>query len=230
MKKIFIVPLIMALIVFGVVGCGNAPSNDVPPNSNGRENADNTPQGNRDITKIGLGSVTSIDSSKEAEGEEGPKAQVDTIMATVAFDRDDKVADVTIDTSQTNVEFDSEGKLVTDKEGEFKTKVELGYDYDMKRVSDIDKEWFEQIAELEKWMIGKTVDEIRAMKVKERDPSHTHVPDEPELTSTVTITVGEYIRAVEKAHENAVEIDAKSQALGQEHKISIKDSEKNFNY
>ena len=50
----------------------------------------------------------------------------------------------------------------------------------MKRVSDINKECFEQIAELEKWMVGKTVDAI-ATKVKEKDPSHTHVPDEPEL-------------------------------------------------
>ena len=38
----------------------------------------------------------------------------------------------------------------------------------MRRASAIGKEWFEQIAEFEKWMIGKTVDEVKASKVKER--------------------------------------------------------------
>jgi len=52
-------------------------------------------------------------------------------------------------------------------------------------------------------MVGKSVDEIKALKVKERDESHKHVPDMPELTSTVTITVEGYIAAVAEAYTNA---------------------------
>lgn len=52
-------------------------------------------------------------------------------------------------------------------------------------------------------IIGKTVDEIKLMKVKERDASHTNIPDEPELTSTITITVEGYIATVAKSYENA---------------------------
>jgi hypothetical protein len=59
------------------------------------------------------------------------------------------------------------------------------------------------MAEFEKWMIGKTTSEIKSLKVKERDASHKNVPDVPELTSTVTITVEGYIAAVAEAYTNA---------------------------
>ncbi|HZK58027.1 MAG TPA: hypothetical protein VFD17_06935 [Clostridia bacterium] len=225
MKKLFVVFLVMVLVVSMAVGCrrDTAPDN-IPPDGKGGNAGDGLPQ-DRDIVKMGLGSITSINDSTEAEGDKGPRAQVDTTTAAVAFDKNDKVVKVTIDTAQTGVEFDTSGKLVTDKEGEFRTKTELGFDYNMKRASDIDKEWFEQIAELEKWMEGKTVNEIKAMKVKERDLSHTHVPDEPELTSTVTITVGDYLEAVERAHRNSVAVSAGAGALGLGHEISIGSSE-----
>ncbi len=73
----------------------------------------------------------------------------------------------------------------------------------MINASSIKKNWHEQMAELEKWMVGKTVDEIKAMKVKQRDASHPAVPDVPELTSLVTVTVQDYLKAVAEAYENA---------------------------
>ncbi len=225
MKKLFVVFLVTVLIVSMAVGCrrDTAPDN-TPPGDRGGITEDGLSQG-RDIAKIGLGSITSINDSTEAEGDKGPTAQVDTTTAAVAFDKNDRVVKVIIDTVQTGVGFDTSGKLVTDKEGEFRTKTELGFDYNMKRVSDIGKEWFEQIAGLERWMEGKTVNEIKAMKVKERDPSHTHVPDEPDLTSTVTITVGDYLEAVEKAHRNSVAVSAGAGTLGLGHEVSIGSSE-----
>jgi len=81
--------------------------------------------------------------------------------------------------------------------------VELGKDYGMIKASSIGKEWFEQIADLEKWMVGKTIDEIKAMKVKKVDDSHPNVPDEPDLVSKVTVSVEGYIAAVEEAVKNA---------------------------
>ncbi len=221
MKKLFSVFLVIILIVSMVVGCRrDVPPEQTPPDNQGGAAGDRLPQG-EDIVKIGLGSVTSIDSSTEAEGDKGPRAQVDTTSAAVAFDKNDRVVKVVIDTAQTGVEFDSGGKLLTDKEGNFRTKTELGDEYNMKRASGIGKEWFEQIADLERWMVGKTVNEITAMKVKEGAPGHTHVPDEPDLTSTVTITVEDYLAAVEKAHRNAVEIGAGAQTLGLGHDISV---------
>jgi len=40
------------------------------------------------------------------------------------------------------------------------------------------------------------------MKTKERDASHPAVPDEPELVSSVTITVQDYIASVAEAFAN----------------------------
>ena len=50
---------------------------------------------------------------------------------------------------------------------------------------------------------GKTVADIKSLKVKQRDASHPAVPDAPELTSTVTVTVGDYIAAVAESYANA---------------------------
>ncbi len=159
-------------------------------------------------TSLGLGQNISMKSSKgylkNADGTEVlPLAQVDTVMAAVAFDAAGKVAGAVIDNAQTKVQFDNTGKITTNKAGPFKTKVELGAAYGMLKSSTIQKEWYQQIEALGKWMAGKTVTDIKAMKTKQRDASHPAVPDVAELTSSVTITVQDYIAAVEEAKANA---------------------------
>jgi hypothetical protein len=51
-------------------------------------------------------------------------------------------------------------------------------------------------------MVGKSIDEITGLKVKEANPTHLNVPDVPELTSTVTITVESYLAVVQEAFAN----------------------------
>lgn len=153
--------------------------------------------------KTGLGHTTSISKSTDATAEKEGAAQVDTVMAAVTFDSNGKILGVSIDSAQTVVGFDTSGKITSDLSESPKTKVELGKDYGMIVRSSIGREWYEQIAELEKWMVGKTVDQVKAMKVKEVDENHKNVPDEPDLTSKVTITVEDYIFAVEEAFKNA---------------------------
>ena len=158
--------------------------------------------------KVGLGVNTSIGSSKDkgtdANGKEVlPQAQVDTYMSATAIDKDGKVVATLIDTAQVKIPFDAEGKVTADKAAEMKTKQELKEEYGMVKASEIKKEWYEQMAAFQDWMVGKTVDEITGLKVKEANPSHQHVPDVPELTSTVTITVEGYQGVVEKAFANA---------------------------
>ncbi|MCX8131102.1 MAG: hypothetical protein N3I35_13515 [Clostridia bacterium] len=153
--------------------------------------------------KTGIGHTVSISKSADATAEKDGNAQVDTVMAAVSFDSNGKILSVSIDNAQTKVAFDTAGKIKSDKSVKGKTKVELGKDYGMIKASKIGKEWFEQIAELEKWMVGKTVDEIKAMKVKEVDENHKNVPDVADLTSKVTVSVEDYIFAVEEAFKNA---------------------------
>jgi uncharacterized protein YuzE len=215
-KRFFIAALALAVAVGLLAGC-SAPKEQA--GTSAPQEQAGTQQESQGL-KLGLGIVTSIAKSKDAQGDSTAVGQIDSIIAAALFDKDGKVVKVDIDTAQSKVNFDKNMKVTSDKTAEVKTKKELGDKYGMRKASSIGKEWYEQIAELEKWMVGKTVDEIKAMKVKARDASHPAVPDVPELTSLVTISVQDYIAALEKAYQNAVEVkDAEKLGLG--HVVSI---------
>lgn len=215
MRKIVSSLVVLVLMLVMLAGCTSTSEPPAPP-------APPTPK----VAKIGLGHITSIakstDLTVEADGTvKTPAGQVDTVIVAAAFDADGKVMQVAIDTSQSKVAFDKDLQLTTDISVPGQTKVELKDGYGMKRVSSIQKEWFEQAAELEKWMIGKTVSEIKAMKTKQRDESHPAVPDVPELTSLVTITVQDYIAALEEAYNTAVDVPEGGAKLGLGHVVDL---------
>lgn len=143
--------------------------------------------------KTGLGHNISIAKSTDASAEAEGLAQVDTVMAAVTVDSSNKVLGVVIDTAQVKVNFDTTGKITADKTAELKTKVELGFDYGMKKAGSA-REWFEQIAEVEKWMVGKTVDKITAIKDASEDA---------DLKSKVSVSISDYQAAVAEAVKNA---------------------------
>lgn len=184
MKKISIVALVLAVLLIATmaVGCA-APA-----------------------TKTGLGHYTSIAKSKDVSEKDGAPvdgvAQVDTVMAAVTVDAKGKLLSVYIDTAQTKVGFDATGKVTADKAAEVKTKKELGDAYGMKKASKIGKEWYEQIAVIEKWMTGKTLDQVKAMKVTALEEGG-NVSAEPDVVGSASIKVDDYIVAVEEAVKNA---------------------------
>lgn len=215
MKKILSLVLSSVLAFSVLAGCAN---NDTPaetpaetPVETPAEEPAETPaeepaEEAGAITKLGLGLVTSIGKSKDlAEG--AATAQVDTVMVAAGFDADGKIVSVTIDTAQDKVGFDGEMKLTSDTAVAGKTKKELGADYGMVGASEIKKEWFEQIEAFEAWMIGKTIDEVTGMEVYEKDENHKRVPDVEDLKSSVTIDVGGYVDALQKAFDNAVAVE-----------------------
>ena len=206
MKKIISL-VVMSALTFGVLaGCAN---NDTPVETPAETPAVETPAVETPadkpaeagaITKMGLGIITSVASSKElTEGK--ATGQVDTTIAVVGMDKDGKIASITIDVAQQKVDFDGDMKITSDIAAEGKSKFELGDAYDMKKASAIKKEWFEQITELENWMMGKTIDEVKGMKIEE------NVSKEEDLLSTVTMKVSGYIAAVEKAAMNAIDVN-----------------------
>ncbi len=216
MKKVLSILLVLTLVLASFAGCAKpveAPAEEPAPAETPAEQPAADATG---IVKLGLGQSTSIEKSKGLEGDVAPLGQVDTIMAAVGFDKDDKVVSVTIDTAQTKVNFDKALQLTSDVNAEYKTKVELGDAYGMIKGSKIGKEWYQQIAELEKWMVGKTVAEIKAMKVNAES-----VPDEAELTALVTVGVDGYIAAVEEAYNNAVALSTSAEKIGLGHNIAI---------
>lgn len=219
MKKFLSILLVLTMLMTFAIGCSKPADVAEEPVVEDTEETEDTEEEEvgevGEVAKLGLGSVISIANSKDAGTDKDGKevtaqTQADVTIAAVGFDSEDRVSSVTIDVVQSKIPFDEDLKVAADMDEEVKTKKDLGPEYGMLPVSEsmgIGKEWFEQMDEFEKWMIGKTVDEILGLKVKERDPDHQHVPDIPELTSTVTITVESYQAAVKKAWENTVDVE-----------------------
>ena len=190
MKKIFALALTAAMAI-SMVACGSS-----------------EPAGEPEVEltyKTGIGTViTYTATAEDAENEKGASAQVNTNIVVATFDSEGKVVSATIDVAQNKATFDMDGQLAG--EVDTRTKVEKGDDYGMRGVSEIGKEVNEQYAALAEYWVGKTVEEIVAMPTFDRgDGSHTNVPDVEELKASVTITVGDYVKALEKAYANAVE-------------------------
>ncbi len=181
MKKFLVVVLVAVMAVSVLAGCN----------------------GSAVETKTGVGTVISISKSKAATADADGLAQADVIMAAVTVDKSGKIVSVDIDSAQVKINFDATGALKADPAAKFKTKVELGDDYGMKANGGAVAEWYEQIASLEAWMVGKTLAEVKAMKTYQKDEAHPAVPDEADLKTTVTISVQDYVAAVEKAIANS---------------------------
>ncbi|MBC7087414.1 MAG: hypothetical protein H5T96_02865 [Tissierellales bacterium] len=214
MKRVLSIVLMIALSVALLVGCSSTetpveePVQTPTPDTGAETPA--TDEGT--ITKLGLGHIVSIAKSKDkgvdANGNPvNATAQADVMIAAVGFDADGKVVSVSIDTAQTRVAFDENMQVTSDVNAEVPTKRDLGADYGMVKASGIGKEWFEQMDALQEWMIGKTVDEILSMETTMRDEAHPSVPNVPELTSSVTIDVGDYLRAIEEAWNNSIDVN-----------------------
>ncbi len=189
-----------------------APSEAAPAASQGMETSSNTavekaaPE-KGSIVKVGLGNSTSIAASKDFDPEKGATAQADAIFAAVGLDKDGKIAAIQIDNAQTRVMYNPDGTLKTDLNQEPKTKRDLGPDYGMIKASKIGKEWYQQMDAFEAWMIGKTIDEVMAIPVMQKDENHPAVPTEADLVSSVTISIESYQAAVKDAVESAIDVD-----------------------
>jgi hypothetical protein len=156
-----------------------------------------------DTYTTGLAVISSIGSSKPATDSEEGLGQVDSAITTLTMDGDGKIVANVMDAAQTKINFDNKGQITTDLNTTASSKVELGDNYGMKKASKIGKEWYEQIKAFSDWTIGKTVDEVSGLKVKKVDETHPFVPDIPELSSSVSISLGDYLGGVDKAAANA---------------------------
>jgi predicted small lipoprotein YifL/predicted DNA-binding ribbon-helix-helix protein len=211
MKKLLLLVLVSAMVLsLALAGCGNKTTEETPAQSASEAPSTSAavqPSAETSATesattgaavKTGLGSVISIAKSTSATADAAALAEADIVSAAVTVDANGKILNVKIDMTQSKVNFDAKGQLTTDVASEVKTKVELGDEYGMKSASGIGKEWYEQIAALEDWMVGKTIDEVMALSMTSEGTT-----DDPDLTSSVTIHVGDYLKAVQKAVANA---------------------------
>jgi hypothetical protein len=183
MKKVVALILSLAMVLVVFAGCGSAKGEAV---------------------KTGLAVVSSIAKSTDA-GEKDGLAEADSTIVALTVDKNGKIVSCKIDAAQTKINFSKEGKIVTPLDTAYKTKQELGTEYGLGAKSGIKKEWNEQADAFAAYVIGKTVDQVKGIAVNEEG-----VSTDKELTSSVTIHIGDFVAAIEKAVATAQELGAKS--------------------
>lgn len=212
MKKITSIVLSLVMSMLLLAGCGsntNTDNNKVTP----------TPNATEDTVKTGLAIITSVANSTDA-GEKDGLAEVDSMIAAVTVDKDGKIVKCILDAAQTKINFSKEGKILTDINSTIKTKQELKEEYGMKKASKIGKEWYEQANAFAAYAIGKTAAEVKGIAVTAEGTA-----SDKDLSSSVTVHIGDFINVVAKAAENAQDLGAKSgDKLGLGVSTSISDS------
>lgn len=149
--------------------------------------------------KLGLGVHSVAEKATNADGDTNGQAQVVITAAAVLVDANGKIVKCFIDTADNTVAYTSEGKAIAN--ASFKTKYELGYDYNMKKYGSA-KEWFEQADAFCALVEGKTVSEVKAL-VAEGGKGTSDV-----ISAGCTIAVSDFAIAIEKAVNNAVASEA----------------------
>ena len=145
--------------------------------------------------KLGMGIVVNMDSSKTGN------AQVDATAAAVVVDKDGKIVSCRIDVAQNKMDI-TDGAVETEKE--FKTKMELGDDYNMAKYGTPNveggtvQEWYVQTKAFEEYVVGKTADEVKTIELQEVN-AHKIAVDEALLSAGCTMQITEFMDAVVKA-------------------------------
>lgn len=176
MKKVISIALALVLVVsvIAMVGCGNS------------------------SLKYGVGVVSSLGEIKNADGDANGAGELVTTAVAVLLDKDNKIVAIDLDSAQIKAGWTSEGKVIATED--FRTKYELGTDYGMSKIGK--KEWNEQADAFKATVVGKTLDEVKAMMGED-----TYAKGDL-ATAGCTISVGEFVGALEKAVANAVEAEA----------------------
>ncbi len=151
-----------------------------------------------ETVKLGLGIHTVTKATSASEDANG-KGQVTMTVAAVTLDKAGKIVSCQLDTADFTGAYTAEGKAVANES--FKTKYELGTAYNMVAAGAV-KEWFEQADVFEGVVVGKTIDEVKAL-VAEGNKGTDDV-----MTAGCTIMVNDFVKAIEKAVANAVDSTA----------------------
>jgi hypothetical protein len=128
-------------------------------------------------------------------------AQINATVATVVLDDAGKIVLCRIDTIQNKFAADENGVTFTS----LKTKMELGDDYNMAKYghslvgNETVKEWYEQAKAFESWVVGKTADEVKNMKLQTMDNGYVIADEKDLLDAGCTISIEEFRDAVVKA-------------------------------
>ncbi|MFA5585214.1 MAG: hypothetical protein WDA02_01525 [Saccharofermentanales bacterium] len=159
--------------------------------------ANATDMGAKKGDTLGLGIVgTGEQTVTEATEDKPATAVAYNHYAVISLDAKGKVTSCIFDASQGKFVIEN-GKIATDLKAEIKTKNAKGDEYGMRKASPIGKEWNEQADAFAKYLVGKTLTEIKGIAMKEG------APDVADLASTCTMHVTDMVTAVDKAAATA---------------------------
>jgi hypothetical protein len=214
MKKTLALLLTIVLAAALLAGCGSNTATTTPsaapsaaPASSAAPSASASAPASADAAapvKTGLAVITSVAKSTDAGDKDG-LAEADSTIVAVTVGADGKIVSCVIDSAQTKVNFDKTGKLLTALGATFKTKNELGTEYGLGKASGIGKEWNEQAAAFAQYVVGKTAEDVKGIAVDAEGKATG-----ADLTSSVTIHVGDFISAVAQAVSTAKDYGAVS--------------------
>ena len=126
--------------------------------------------------------------------------KVTQTVAAIVIDKDYKIVSCRIDALEIETGVDENGKItiiLKENLNEPKSKVELGNEYGMLTNSpyygSMLAEWDDQVKAFEKYVEGKTRDEIKAI------PGEDGKATDKTLTAGCTIAVSDFIKAIDKA-------------------------------
>lgn len=195
MKKILAFALCVLMLVSVLTACGEKPADDAA------------------TLKFGAG-VQSVFKTADVTAEQNGSGTMDASFAAVLVDADGKIVACELDAVKMETKFDAEGKVTPVADKDLKTKYEQGDAYNMVAYGkgqaidggDVKNEWYVQADILEKQIIGKTIDEVKALVV------NNYRGNDAVIAAGCTIGINDLVLAVEKAVANAkaeVAADAK---------------------
>ncbi len=139
--------------------------------------------------KVALAVVSNSDGSKDATADSDGIASLTSTYAAVAK-KGDKIACANIEVTETKVYFDASGLISEIDYGDGKR--EEGDSYGMKASSAIGLEWYEQVRNFEKYIVGMTPDQVPQI-----DMSDGYATDDA-LKAGCTIKIDDFVKAISK--------------------------------
>lgn len=204
MKKLLciVLALLMMVSVLSLVACsGTTTPTDTPKDETPK---DETPP---PTLKFGMGVAISASAADRVMDDPATKnkdetkdgsCEVDSTVAVITVDADGKVVACKIDVAQIKGSWTEAGKA--NATTEFRTKGEQGNDYGMSRIGKT--EWYAQADAFEGVVVGKTLAEIQALVAEGGKGT------EAVTTAGCTITVSDFVVAIEKAFANLADSNA----------------------
>ncbi|KAF0227153.1 MAG: hypothetical protein FD179_250 [Erysipelotrichaceae bacterium] len=186
MKKLLVSLLAIAMLAVTLTGCTTAKTYKYGVGIN-----------------IKVTGASAVPAAGEVAAKDGNYA-VNTDVVTVVLDKDNKVVSATWDVAQSSrLNFDVTGTLKVDlTKYSMKTKAQKGTEYGMTancQTGQICKEWNVQSKFFTDFLVGKTVDQVKAIEMvdgKAKDAA---------IKVGTTVTISGFFPAFEKAVANAVE-------------------------